>query len=65
MHPDALRHHTAHEKALQVAAPALLAACREFVRKVEAGEAHSVRSYAEMKAALARYEQALKEEAAA
>lgn len=32
---------------------ALVEACREFARKVEAGEAHSVRSYAQMKAALA------------
>lgn len=32
---------------------ALLAACREFVRKVETGEARSVHSYAQMKAAIA------------
>ena len=30
----------------------LLAACKEFVRKVECGEARSVRSYAQMKAAI-------------
>lgn len=31
---------------------ALLAACQEFVRKVDAGEAESVRSYREMKSAI-------------
>lgn len=36
------------------AAPDLLAACEEFVRKVECGEAKSVRSYAQMKAAIAK-----------
>lgn len=35
---------------LIAAAPKLLAACQEFVRKVECGEARSRRSYAEMKA---------------
>lgn len=35
---------------LLAAAPKLLAACQEFVRKVECGEARSRRSYAEMKA---------------
>jgi hypothetical protein len=39
---------------LLAAAPDLLAACEEFVRKVEAGEARSVRSYAQMTAALAK-----------
>ena len=34
----------------------LLAACREFCRKVEAGDAKSVRSYAQMKAAIAKAE---------
>jgi len=38
------------------AAPDLLAACREFVRKCDAGEAKSVRSYAQMRAAIAKYE---------
>lgn len=37
----------------QEAAEALLAACREFVRKCECGEARSQRSYAEMKLAIA------------
>lgn len=37
----------------QQAYDALLAACKTFVRKVEAGEARSTRSYAEMKAAIA------------
>lgn len=37
---------------LIAAAPALYDACAEFVRKVEAGEARSTRSYAQMKAAL-------------
>jgi len=35
----------------------LLEACKEFVRKVECGEARSRRSYAQMKAALAEYEE--------
>lgn len=39
---------------LIAAAPELLAACEEFVRKVESGKARSRRSYAEMKAALAK-----------
>ncbi len=34
----------------------LLDACKEFVRKVEAGEARSIRSYAQMKAAIAKVE---------
>jgi hypothetical protein len=38
------------------AAPELLAACKEFVRKVECGEARSKRSYAQMKAAIAKAE---------
>lgn len=38
------------------AAFALLAACKEFVRKVDAGEARSVRSYTQMKAAIGRFE---------
>ena len=38
------------------AAPELLEACKEFVRKVECGEARSTRSYAQMKAAIARAE---------
>ena len=37
-------------------AEALRDACQEFVRKVECGEARSKRSYAEMKAALAKLE---------
>lgn len=39
---------------LIAAAPDLLSACQEFVRKVEAGEARSKRSYAEMKAAITK-----------
>ena len=39
---------------LIAAAPDLYAACEEFVRKVDAGEARSTRSYAAMKAALAK-----------
>jgi len=39
---------------LIAAAPYLLAACEEFVRKVECGEAKSVRSYAQMKDAIAK-----------
>jgi len=34
----------------------LLAACKEFVRKVESGEACSTRSYAQMKEAIAAAE---------
>ena len=34
----------------------LLAACKEFVRKCECGEASSWRSYAQMKAAIAKAE---------
>lgn len=37
---------------LIAAAPDLLEACKEFVRKVDAGEARSARSYYEMKAAI-------------
>lgn len=39
---------------LIAAAPELLEACEEFVRKVDAGEARSKRSYAQMKAAIAK-----------
>lgn len=45
-----------HNARLIVAAPDLLAACKEFVRKVDAGEARSTRSYAQMKAAIAKAE---------
>jgi hypothetical protein len=38
---------------LMAAGPALLAACKNFVRKVESGQAPSVVSYHEMKAAIA------------
>jgi hypothetical protein len=39
---------------LIAAAPDLLNACEEFVRKVEAGEARSTHSYTQMKAAIAK-----------
>lgn len=39
---------------LFAAAPDLLAACESFVVKCETGLAHSTRSYAQMKAAIAR-----------
>lgn len=39
---------------LIAAAPDLLAACEEFVRKVDCGEAFSTRSYQQMKAAIAK-----------
>jgi len=39
---------------LIAAAPDLLAACKEFVRKVECGEARSRRSYAQMKEAITK-----------
>ena len=42
---------------LIAAAPDLLAACVEFVRKVECGEARSKRSYAQMKAAIKKAEE--------
>lgn len=38
------------------ASPDLLEACKEFVRKVECGDARSKRSYAQMKAAIAKAE---------
>lgn len=41
---------------LIAAAPELYEACKEFVRKCECGEARSHRSYAQMKAALAKAE---------
>ena len=41
---------------LIAAAPDLLEACKAFCRKVEAGEAKSTRSYAQMKAAIAKAE---------
>lgn len=41
---------------LLAAAPDLLEACKEFVRKCECGEARSTRSYAQMKAAIAKAE---------
>jgi len=37
---------------LIAAAPDLLEACKEFIRKVECGEARSKRSYAQMKEAI-------------
>lgn len=43
-----------HYMRLFAAAPELYKACKEFVRKVESGAAHSVRSYAQMKKALAK-----------
>ena len=39
---------------LMDASPDLLAACVEFVRKVDEGTARSVKSYAQMKAAIAK-----------
>lgn len=41
---------------LIAAAPDLLAACREFVRKCDVGEARSVRSYTQMSAAIQKAE---------
>ena len=41
---------------LIAAAPELHDACKEFVRKVECGEARSTRSYAQMKAAISKAE---------
>ena len=45
------------ETPLLKAAPDLLAACKEFVRKVESGEARSKRSYKQMKEAIKKAEQ--------
>lgn len=42
---------------LVAAAPELYEACKEFVRKVERGEARSVKSYAQMKAAISKAEE--------
>lgn len=39
---------------LIAAAPDLLEACEEFCRKVESGQARSIKSYAQMKAAIDR-----------
>lgn len=39
---------------LLASAKELLSTCEEFVRKVDCGEARSVRSYGQMKAAIAR-----------
>lgn len=47
--------HTARAR-LICAAPDLLAAAKEFVRKVDAGEAKSTKSYAAFKAAISRAE---------
>lgn len=41
---------------LIAAAPDLLEACKEFVRKVDCGEAKSKRSYAQMKSAIEKAE---------
>ena len=41
---------------LIAAAPDLYEACKEFVRKVDCGEARSVRSYKQMKSAIAKAE---------
>jgi hypothetical protein len=42
---------------LIAAAPELYAACKEFIRKCECGEARSKRSYAQMKAAITKVEE--------
>lgn len=56
VHTDAQDEGEANARLL-VAAPKLLAACREFVRKCESGEARSIRSYAQMKEAIALVEE--------
>lgn len=43
-------------KAMRDAAPEMLAICKEFVRRVEAGEVRSKRTYAAMKAVIAKAE---------
>lgn len=50
-HPFVNAGHNAH---LISAAPDLKEACAEFVRKVDAGEARSTKSYNQMKAALSK-----------
>lgn len=45
-----------HDAFLIAAAPDLLDACVEFVRKCECGEARSTRSYQQMKAAIQKAE---------
>jgi hypothetical protein len=44
------------KRVLNSAAKELYDACKEFVRKCECGEAHSVRSYAQMKRAIRKAE---------
>jgi hypothetical protein len=48
--------HASNEK-LMAAAPELLAACVEFVRKVDCGKARSTKSYKQMSEAIAKAEQ--------
>jgi len=43
-----------HNMKLVAAAPELLDACLEFVRKVECGEARSTKSYQQMKSAISK-----------
>ncbi len=51
---ERLRADVARLEQLTAAAPDLLAACVEFVRKCECGAARSKSSYAQMKAAIAK-----------
>lgn len=53
---DVLEDEVESNAALISAAPDLLDACKEFVRKCECGEARSTRSYAQMKAAITKAE---------
>lgn len=53
---DDSREQTEANARLIASAPELLAACKEFVRKCDCGEAESTRSYAQMKAAIAKAE---------
>jgi hypothetical protein len=44
---------------LEAVNTALLEACKEFVRKVDCGQARSTRSYMQMKAAIAKAEEVI------
>lgn len=48
------------QRSMKEASESCYGACREFVRKVECGEARSIRSYSQMKDSIAQYEKASK-----
>lgn len=53
---DRLYDHERAHQAARDAGPEMLAICKEFVRRVEAGEVRSKRTYAAMKAVIAKVE---------